>query len=38
MELTRNIRLRRLQWMGHGMRMKEEGVALKGYIEGKRPV
>jgi hypothetical protein len=41
MELTRNISLRRLQWMGHVMRMKDDRVpkkALKGYIEGRRPV
>jgi hypothetical protein len=41
MELTRNIRLRNLQWVGHVMRMKGERVpmkALKGYIEGRRPV
>ena len=41
MELIRNIRLRRLQWVGHVMRMKDERVpkkALKGYREGRRPV
>jgi hypothetical protein len=40
MELTRNIRYRRLQWVGHVM-MKDEWVpkkALKGYTEGRRPV
>ena len=40
MELTRNIRLRKLQWMGHVM-MKNERVlkrALKGNTEGRRPV
>jgi hypothetical protein len=29
MELTRNIRLRRLHWMGHVMRMKDERVPKK---------
>jgi hypothetical protein len=41
MEIVRNIRLRRLQRLGHLMRMKEDRVskeALKGYIEGRRPV
>jgi hypothetical protein len=41
MELTKNIRLRRLQWMGNDTRMKNEKVpkkALKGYTEGRRPV
>ena len=35
------IRLRRLQWVGHVMKMKVERVtkkAQKGYIEGRRPV
>jgi hypothetical protein len=38
-ELTRNIRLRRLQWVGHVM--IDESVpkkGLKGHIEGRRPV
>jgi len=33
--------LRRLQWVGHVVRMKDERVpkkALKRYIEGRRPV
>jgi hypothetical protein len=41
MELTKNVRLRRLQQVGHVMRMKDERVpkkAFKGYIEGRRPV
>jgi len=41
LELTSNIRLRRLQWVGHMTRMKNERVpqkALKGYPEGRRPV
>ena len=41
MELTRNVSLRRLQWVGHVMRMKDEKMpkkALKGYKEGKRSV
>jgi hypothetical protein len=41
MELIRNIRLRRLHWVGHVMRLKDERVtkkSLKGYIEGRRPV
>ena len=41
MELTRNIRLRRLHWVGHVMRMEEQRVpnkALKGYTEGRGPV
>jgi hypothetical protein len=41
MELTRNIRLRRLQWVGHVKIMKDERVpkkALQGYKEGKIPV
>jgi hypothetical protein len=41
MELTRNIRLRRLQWVGHMLRMKDERApkkALKRYVEGRRPV
>ena len=36
MELTKNKKLRRLQWVGHVMRMKDERVptkALKGYKE-----
>jgi len=40
MELTRNIRYRRLQRLGHAM-MKDERVpkkAVKGYTEGRRPV
>jgi hypothetical protein len=38
MELTRNIRLRRLQWVGQVTRMKEERVpkkALKGHTDGR---
>jgi len=34
MELVRNIGLRRFQWLGHMLRMKDENVpkkALKGY-------
>jgi hypothetical protein len=41
MELTRNIRLRRRQWVGHVVRMKDERVpkkAMKGYTEARRPV
>ena len=41
MEVTRNIRLRRLKWVGHVMRLKVERVpkeALEGYIEGRRPI
>ena len=41
MDLTRNIRLRRVQWMGHVMRMKDERVlnkVLKEYTERRRPV
>jgi len=41
MEISRNVRLRILQWVGHVLRMKDERVpkkALKGYREGKRPV
>jgi hypothetical protein len=41
MELRKNIRLRRLQWVGHVMGIKEERVpkkALKEYIEGRRDV
>jgi len=41
MELTRNIRLRRLQRVGQVKRMKDERVpkkALKGHTEGRRPV
>jgi hypothetical protein len=37
MELTENIILRKLQLVGHVMRMKDERVlkkALKGYTEG----
>ena len=40
MELTRNIRYRRLQWLGYVI-MKDEQVpkkAVKGYTEGRRPV
>jgi hypothetical protein len=40
MELAKNIRLRRLQWVGHLMRMKDERVpkkALKGYTKWRRP-
>jgi hypothetical protein len=40
-ELPRNIRLRRDQWVGHVMGMRDETVtnkALKGYVEGRRPV
>jgi len=41
MELTRNVGLRRLQWVGHVMRIKEERVpkrALLGSMEGRGPV
>ena len=43
MELTRNVRLRRLQWVGHVLRMKDERApkeALKEYmrVEGRRPI
>jgi hypothetical protein len=41
MELIRNIRLRRLQWVGHVVRMKDEIVpkkTLKGCIELRIPV
>ena len=41
MEITRNVRLRGLQWMGHALRVKVERVpkkALEEYIEGRRPV
>lgn len=41
LELTSNIRLRRLQWVGHMTRMKNEGVpqnAPKGYLEGRGSV
>jgi hypothetical protein len=41
MELTTSIRLRRLQRVGHVMRMKDERVpkkVLKGYKEARRPV
>jgi hypothetical protein len=37
-ELTRNIRLRRLQWAAHLLRMKDEKASkkgLKGYTEGR---
>jgi hypothetical protein len=40
-ELIRNIRLRRLQWVGHVMRMKDERgpkKTLQGYMEERRPV
>jgi hypothetical protein len=40
-ELTRNIRLRRLKWVGHVFRMKDKRVpkeALKGYKDGRRSV
>ena len=40
-ELTMNNRLRRLQWVGHLSRMKDERApkeAFNGFIEGKRPV
>jgi hypothetical protein len=33
MELTRNIRLRKLQWVGHVMRKKNETVAKKALKE-----
>jgi len=41
MEITRNVKLRGLQWVGHVMRMKVERVpkkALERYIEGRRPI
>jgi hypothetical protein len=41
MELTRNVRLRRLQWVGQVLRIKDEMApkkALKGYTEETRPV
>ena len=41
MELTRSIRLRRLQCVGQVLRMKDERApkkAMKRYIEGRRPV
>jgi hypothetical protein len=41
MELTKNISLRRLQWIGCVMGIKEKRVpkkVLKEYIEGRRPV
>jgi hypothetical protein len=41
MELMKNIRLRRFQWAGYVMKMKEDRIpkkALKGYIEGRRPL
>jgi len=41
MELTRNIRLRILQWVSRVIRMQDERVAkkaLKGYREGRRQV
>jgi hypothetical protein len=37
LELARNISLRRLHWVGHVMRMKDDRVlkkALKEYVEG----
>jgi hypothetical protein len=37
LELARNIGLRRLHWVGHVMRMKDDRVlkkALKEYVEG----
>jgi hypothetical protein len=40
-ELTRNIRLRRLQSVGHVIGMMDETVskkALKGYVEWRKPV
>ena len=40
-DLTRNTGLRRLQWVGHMMRIKDERVpkkAQKGYIDGRRPL
>jgi len=33
MELTRNIRLRRVQWVSHVMRMKDERVLKKALKE-----
>jgi hypothetical protein len=40
MELTRNIRYRRLQWVGHVMKddKRVPKKALEGYTEGRRPV
>jgi hypothetical protein len=41
MEIEMKIRLRRLQYVGHVMRMKDERVptkAVKGNIEGRSPV
>jgi len=41
MELSRNIRLRRLQWACHAIRMKDESTpkkALKGYQKQTIPV
>jgi hypothetical protein len=41
MEIIRNIKLRRLKWVGHEMRMKDGRVpknALKFYTERRRPV
>ena len=38
MELTRNIRLRRLQWVSHVLRMKDERAPKKALKEGRRPV
>jgi hypothetical protein len=41
MELTRNIRWRRLQRVGYVIRIVDERVpekSLNGYIEGRRPV
>jgi hypothetical protein len=40
-ELTRNIRLRRVQWVGHVIRLKDERVlkkVMKEYTERRRPV
>ena len=31
MELTKNIRLTRLQWVGHVMRMKDEMIPKKAW-------
>jgi hypothetical protein len=39
LELTGNIELRRLQWVGHVLRMKDERAPkkeLKAYIAGRR--
>ena len=41
MEISRNVRLRGLQWVGHVIRVKVERVpkiALEGYIERRRPI